>query len=116
MPPDPEALLDERAFGDDEFLPYWAELWPSALALAEVFAGAPPARLLELGWGLGAPPRVAGLGGTGGRATDWWRAAIAVRERNAARGAATVAMRRFAWTADAAPRGTWPRVAGADVL
>src|SRR5690242_5005721 len=28
-PPDAEALIDERAFEHDEFLPYWAELWPS---------------------------------------------------------------------------------------
>ena len=31
----PEALIDEEAFADDEFLPYWAELWPAARALAE---------------------------------------------------------------------------------
>ena len=33
-PRDAEALLDEEAFEHEEFLPYWAELWPSALALA----------------------------------------------------------------------------------
>jgi hypothetical protein len=30
----PEALIDETAFEDDEFLPYWAELWPASIALA----------------------------------------------------------------------------------
>ena len=49
-PAEPEALLDEDAFADDEFLPYWAELWPAGLALA----GALPAdlegvRVVELG-------------------------------------------------------------------
>ena len=37
----PEELLDEEAFADDEFLPYWAELWPSGLALAARAPGAP---------------------------------------------------------------------------
>ena len=41
-PRDAEALLSEEAFEHDEFLPYWAELWPSALALAR-FVGAPRA-------------------------------------------------------------------------
>ena len=29
-PRDAEALLDEEAFEREEFLPYWAELWPSS--------------------------------------------------------------------------------------
>ena len=33
-PREPEALIDEEAFADDEFMPYWAELWPSGLSLA----------------------------------------------------------------------------------
>jgi hypothetical protein len=30
-PESPEALIDEEAFDEDEFLPYWAELWPRRL-------------------------------------------------------------------------------------
>ena len=30
-PRDSDALLDEEAFEHEEFLPYWAELWPSAV-------------------------------------------------------------------------------------
>ena len=33
-PRDPEALLTEEAFEHEEFLPYWAELWTSGVALA----------------------------------------------------------------------------------
>ena len=33
-PPNADALIDEAAFDEDEFLPYWAELWPSGLVLA----------------------------------------------------------------------------------
>ena len=35
-PRDGESLLSEEAFEREEFLPYWAELWPSAVALARV--------------------------------------------------------------------------------
>ncbi len=28
LPRDSEALIDEERFARDEFLPYWAELWP----------------------------------------------------------------------------------------
>ena len=33
-PDDPERLIDEERFEEDEFMPYWAELWPSGVALA----------------------------------------------------------------------------------
>ena len=50
------------AFEDDEFLPYWAELWPSGIALAEggEIVSLPLAglRVLELGCGLGLPALV----------------------------------------------------------
>ena len=117
MPPDAEALLDERAFEqEEEFLPYWAELWPSALALAEVLAAAAPARMLELGCGLGVPSLVAALGGARVLATDWSPDAVELLPRNAARVGAEVEVARFAWTADPGALGRWPLVVGADVL
>ena len=60
-PRDGEALLSEEAFEQEEFLPYWAELWPSALALARAVARRPLTgrRTLELGCGLGLPPAAA---------------------------------------------------------
>ncbi|PHN08504.1 class I SAM-dependent methyltransferase [Flavilitoribacter nigricans] len=77
---DAEALLDELILkGDqhedvqDERIPYWAELWPSALGMAQFLlkradSGAGLIRegqgVLELGCGLGLPGIVAGkLGG-----------------------------------------------------
>src|SRR5688500_20378376 len=67
-PRDSEALIDEHAFEHDEFLPYWAELWPSGLALARRVAvrALHGARTLELGCGLGLPSLAAAL--AGGRA------------------------------------------------
>jgi predicted nicotinamide N-methyase len=116
VPPDPEALLDERAFADEEYLPYWAELWPSAFALAEALAAAAPERMLELGCGLGVPSLIAALGGAAVLATDWSPDAVELLPRNAARVGAALEVRRVAWGDGAGDLGTWPLVAGADVL
>ena len=64
-PPSADALIDEEAFADDEFLPYWAELWTSGVALARVVAGLDLTgkRVVELGAGLGLPSLAAALAG-----------------------------------------------------
>lgn len=85
-PAAPDALIDEDAFAHDEFLPYWAELWPAATALA----GALPERLdgvrvVELGCGLGVPSLVAAARGAVVTATDWAADAVELLARNAAR-------------------------------
>ncbi len=38
-PRDSEALIDEEAFEREERMPYWAELWPSGVALARAVWG-----------------------------------------------------------------------------
>ena len=48
-PRDAEALLDEDAFEREEFMPYWAELWPSSLALAPRDRGPGAARRAHAG-------------------------------------------------------------------
>jgi predicted nicotinamide N-methyase len=82
----PDELLDEDAFANDEFLPYWAELWPSGLALANAL----PARLeglsvIELGCGLGVPALVAATRGARVTALDWAADAIGFLNANAGR-------------------------------
>ena len=52
-PESPESLIDETEFERDEFLPYWAELWPAATALAEALPDVGGLRVVELGCGLG---------------------------------------------------------------
>jgi predicted nicotinamide N-methyase len=98
-PRDSEALLDEEAFERDEFLPYWADIWPSALELAEHVAERPMpgARVLELGTGLGLPAIAAALGGAEVLATDWSRDALAFCAENARRNGATVRTARWDW-------------------
>ena len=85
-PPDAEALIDERAFDDDEFLPYWAELWPSGLVLAHTVGELEleGKRVLELGAGLGLPSLAAAARGADVLATDWSTDAVELLRRNAA--------------------------------
>jgi predicted nicotinamide N-methyase len=84
-PETPEALIDEDAFADDEFLPYWAELWPAATALAEALPDVRGLRVVELGCGLGVTALVAAARGADVVATDWAEEAIELLLRNAER-------------------------------
>jgi predicted nicotinamide N-methyase len=118
-PRDSEALLDEAAFEHEEFLPYWAELWPSSLALARVVAARSlgGTRVLELGCGLGVPSIAAALGGARVLATDWSPDAVALLEENARRNGASLEAEVRAWDDPAlAAAGPWDLVLASDVL
>lgn len=85
-PASSDALIDEHAFAaHDEYLPYWAELWPSAIALARTVAREPlgGVRVLELGCGLALPALAAARTGAEVLATDWSRDAVAAAASNA---------------------------------
>ena len=80
----PDTLIDENAFARDEFLPYWAELWPAARALAAALpADLTDVRVVELGCGLGVPSLVAAARGAVVTATDWAAAAVELLAENA---------------------------------
>jgi predicted nicotinamide N-methyase len=118
-PRDRDALITQEAYEQEEFLPYWAELWPSALALARVVARRPLTgrRTIELGCGLGLPAIAAALAGARVLATDWATDAVAIAARNAERNGVTLETRAFRW--DAAPEALgppWPLVLASDVL
>ena len=119
-PRDSEALLDEEAFEREEFLPYWAQLWPSAIVLAHATARLHPAgrRVLELGCGLGLPAIVAALEGASVLATDWSPDAVAFAAANASRNGAALRTAVCSWTEpDALVAGApWDLVLAADVL
>jgi predicted nicotinamide N-methyase len=95
-------------------MPYWAELWPSGLALAEAL----PADLggldvVELGCGLGVPSLVAAARGAHVTAVDWAAEAIDLLERNAARNGVELDAVHVDWTSF---EGSFDLTLCADVL
>ncbi|HEX2415150.1 MAG TPA: 50S ribosomal protein L11 methyltransferase [Thermoleophilaceae bacterium] len=119
-PRDAEALLKEDSFEHEEFLPYWAELWASSVALAHDVSlrSLRGKRTLELGCGLGLPSIAAARAGGRVLATDWSSDAVMATAANAERNAVTVETLRCAWGAPDAivERGPWDLVLASDVL
>jgi predicted nicotinamide N-methyase len=111
----PDALIDEAAFARDEFLPYWAELWPAARALADALPDdLGGVRVVELGCGLGVPSLVAAARGARTTATDWAEDAVELLRVNAARNGLELRVEARDW------REPWPErfdlALAADVL
>ena len=119
-PRQPEALIDEQAFAREEFLPYWAELWPSGIALARAVErmAAPGVSVLELGCGLALPSIAAALAGARALATDWSPDALRFAAANAAHNGASLETAVVSWfhADELVARGPWDLVVAADVL
>jgi predicted nicotinamide N-methyase len=96
-PDSPEALIDEEAFERDEFLPYWAELWPAARALAATLPEVAGLDVVEIGCGLGLPSLVAAARGAQVIATDWAAEAVELLRRNAMRNGLDLTVERRDW-------------------
>jgi predicted nicotinamide N-methyase len=114
-------LLDEEAFEQNQFLPYWADLWPSAVALAHVVARRPPVgrRVVELGCGIALPGIVAARGGAADvLLADWSPDAVAFAADNAARNGVRVRTAVASWEEPEHLRtdGGWDLVLASDVL
>ena len=116
-----EELIDETDYEHDERLPYWAELWPSALVLAEHLAARDlrGRRVVELGCGVGLPAIVAALAGADVLASDWYADALAFAGANAAAAGTAIQTLLVDWTAPPPALLAMPAadlVVGADVL
>lgn len=121
---DIEHLIDgisEEEFRVDERLPYWAELWHSALALAGALAAEVPARfeqerVLEIGCGLALPGIVAASMGARLTLGDFEPLALLAAELNLLRnipdGRADIRLMDFRDE----PREKWPVILAADVI
>jgi predicted nicotinamide N-methyase len=118
-PRSPDELISEEDFNRDERLPYWADVWPSALCLAERIAQLPQtgARLLELGCGVGYVCAVAAGRGFEVTATDYYPEALEFTEVNLARNRLPAAATRLVdWRSFPDDLGMFDVVVAADVL
>jgi predicted nicotinamide N-methyase len=119
-PRDSEALLTEEGFEKEEFLPYWAELWTSGVALADDVSrrSLRGAGVLELGCGLGLPSIAAALAGGRVLATDWSADAVRATLANAELNQVALDAEQVAWAAPEriVERAPWAWVIASDVL
>jgi predicted nicotinamide N-methyase len=91
MPIDLDGLLDRAASDPEQNLPYWAEIWPSGVALAEAILRCPELiagrRVLEIGSGLGVTAAAALLAGADLVAVDYSPESLLLCRHNALRNA-----------------------------
>ena len=115
-----EALYEQNFDAYEEFPPYWAELWPSSVALARAVTVARPvgARVLELGCGLGLPSIAAAAAGAHVLATDRSPDALGFVAYNADRNGVSVEVEVCSWAQPdpVVSRAPWDLVLAADVL
>jgi predicted nicotinamide N-methyase len=119
LPAAPEELIDVSAFNIDERLPYWAELWPSARALARHLLDSAPGmgRVIELGCGLALPSLVSLESAESLLATDYYREALDFARANAERNRLPPLTTRFLdWRDPPDGLGTFRTALAADVL
>jgi predicted nicotinamide N-methyase len=130
-PRDPDDLISEADFVRDERLPYWADLWPSAIVLAsfveerlgavgasgEASAGGAAPRAFELGCGLGLVTVAAVRAGYRVTATDYYEDALLFTARNTLRATGqTPEVQMVDWRALPSELGHAELVLAADVL
>jgi predicted nicotinamide N-methyase len=118
LPEAADELIDETEFEYDERLPYWADLWPSARALARHLLDTPDATpALELGAGVALPSLALRSRGVRVLATDYYDDALRFAEANAARNSlAPLPTALLDWRDLPPTLGRWPRAVAADVL
>ncbi len=100
---DSYALLDRispEEFVKDEQMPYWAEIWPSAITLASFIAEELPlagVRAVEIGAGVGMASVVAAWKGASVLATDYSLEALRFVRYNALKNRVTLDNSRLDW-------------------
>lgn len=114
-----DELIDEREFERDERLPYWAELWPSARALARHLLDGPLPQgpVLELGSGVALPSLALRSRGAAALATDYYPEALEFARVNALRNELPPPDTLLLdWREPPEELGRFPLVLAADVL
>ncbi|HUR92431.1 MAG TPA: methyltransferase domain-containing protein [Gemmatimonadaceae bacterium] len=118
-PRNADDLITEEDYVKDERLPYWADIWPSSMMLAERLLEEKGAgrSLIELGCGSGLCACAAAIAGFDVTATDYYDDALAFTQVNARVNAKrAVNTRHVDWSAMPEDVGTFDVVIAADVM
>jgi SAM-dependent methyltransferase len=125
VPANGDRLVDAPAvierFEHDEYLPYWAQIWPASLLLADARAAwrtprCDPPHVLEIGCGLGLVSLVLSHLGYPVLASDYDRDALAFVAENARRNQLPLPQTRPLDWRGAYADLSFERIVGADVL
>jgi len=118
-PANPDDLIREEDFVKDERLPYWADVWPSSIVLAEKLLELKGAgrTALELGCGVGLSTLAATSAGFDVLSTDYYEDALDVTRANVFRNLGTIARTRMVdWRHFPEDLGRFDLVFASDVL
>jgi predicted nicotinamide N-methyase len=118
-PANSDDLIREEDFVLDERLPYWADVWPSSIILAEKLIELTGAgrTALELGCGVGLSTLAATSAGFDVLSTDYYEDALDVTRANVFRNLGTIGRTRLVdWRHFPADLGTFDLVFASDVL
>jgi len=118
-PANPDDLIREEDFVKDERLPYWADVWPSSIILAEKLLELDGSgrTALELGCGVGLSTLAATSAGFDVLSTDYYEDALDVTRANVFRNLGTLARTRLVdWRHFPEDLGTFDLVFASDVL
>ena len=118
-PANPDDLIREEDFVKDERLPYWADVWPSSIILAEKLLELDGSgrTALELGCGVGLSTLAATSAGFDVLSTDYYEDALDVTRANVFRNLGTTARTRMVdWRHFPEDLGAFDLVFASDVL
>ena len=118
-PANADDLIREEDFVKDERLPYWADVWPSSIALAEKLLGLGGSgrTALELGCGVGLSTLAATTAGFDVLSTDYYEDALDVTRANVFRNLGVQARTRLVdWRHLPDDLGKFDLVFASDVL
>ncbi len=118
-PANSDDLIREEDFVKDERLPYWADVWPSSIVLAEKLLelDGDGKTALELGCGVGLSTLAATSAGFDVLATDYYEDALDVTRANVFRNLGSLARTRLVdWRHLPANIGSFDLVFASDVL
>jgi predicted nicotinamide N-methyase len=118
-PANADDLIREEDFIKDERLPYWADVWPSSIILAEKLLelNGSGRTALELGCGVGLSTLAATSAGFDVLSTDYYEDALDVTRANVFRNLGTLARTRLVdWRHFPEDLGTFDLVFASDVL